>query len=912
MPVSKDTPPPTTVFRGWRLIRVALFVALVAIGVAGAPRPATVARLQAPDGDGTRAVSAWLLQGVANITVDAFVDGRVVATDLVYGDVASFPTWTPSVGRHLEIRNSADGATLLTAPLEALTDGDYSLVLVPPSSGVGGPRLTLFDNDIPDLPSESMGWLSIRNVDLLGTVDLRMDGIIVATDIERSSGVLVGARGWVDVSVVLDGVDVPFGAVQVLPGRATIGHLIQSEPKSGIWQTLLITSTQDALGESCDGHRVSVDLAAGNTPTEGSDVILGTEGDDLIFAGAGDDIICAGAGNDTVRGQRGNDIIFGGPGDDLLSGSDGNDHIDGGTGSDNINGGRDDDVVLGGPGADIALRGGTGDDLIDGGAGADLRINGNGGQDLVTGGAGDDAFVAGGPRRDQIFGGLGDDVVRGFAGADRIFGGAGSDQLFGGGQSDSIYGGTGTGIDICTGGLGLRDVVECSRTLDTPEVLVEPPGAELTPRACDPEDPLAAVAALTCWELRVPADYAEAADQTTMSLAVRRATRGGGAVPLLILDGDLEALSTPFNGGLGGLIADPDQAIDLIMVDLRGTGESVPNLDCPEVDNIKIPAKSVTYTSSQSSIVQAEAACAERLRRAGIDFSQFNAAASSRDLELLRQGLSLQRWNIWAGGPGTLVAQDLVRDNPDAIGRVVLQSAMDFGDDFLGQRIATSEEVLAAIEEACAADAACSASHPTLGADRVELYRDLSKQPQEAQVTVDDASYIVAMDGDRFLRETLMTVVQGEAGPAAIPELIDVYSEELPAIVQAAESQSSFGTVRSEGALLASLCQDQYLVANTNKARCAPWLSPGQVWADPTTLSWPVPTLILGGAFDPITPAEWGSRLAASSPLAVEVTFADAGTGMVSGQCAQQLIQAHFAGQPLDSTCRVGGSVFGS
>ena len=200
---------------------------------------------------------------------------------------------------------------------------------------------------------------------------------------------------------------------------------------------------------TCNGFVVTVDLGAGQLPTDGDDVILGTAGDDTITAGAGNDTICAGAGNDSIWGQDGNDTVFGRDGDDRIRGGAGDDILDGGEGADDINGGRDNDIVLGGAGNDTALRGGTGDDTVDGGEGDDALIAGNGGRDTVLGGPGDDK-ITGGPRPDILMGGDGNDLLRGLGGADQLNGDAGDDQLFGSKQGDTLDGGLGN--DTCNGG----------------------------------------------------------------------------------------------------------------------------------------------------------------------------------------------------------------------------------------------------------------------------------------------------------------------------------------------------------------------------------------------------------------------------------------------------------------------------
>jgi len=200
---------------------------------------------------------------------------------------------------------------------------------------------------------------------------------------------------------------------------------------------------------TCNGRAVTVDLASGDVPTSGPDVIAGTSGDDIIGGGDGDDVICGFGGNDIIYGQAGDDTIIGGNGDDKLRGGAGNDVIRGGDGADDLSGSTGDDEVYGGAGDDVKVRGGTGVDIVDGGSGNDALVAGNGGEDRVFGGDGNDK-VTGGPRPDQVAGQDGNDEVRGNKGADVLLGGNGDDMIFGGPQPDQIDGGAGT--DTCNGG----------------------------------------------------------------------------------------------------------------------------------------------------------------------------------------------------------------------------------------------------------------------------------------------------------------------------------------------------------------------------------------------------------------------------------------------------------------------------
>jgi len=201
---------------------------------------------------------------------------------------------------------------------------------------------------------------------------------------------------------------------------------------------------------TCFGFAITVDIGAGEMPTDGDDVILGTFGPDVIAAGAGDDMICGLGGDDRIWGQDGDDVIVSLTGNNVLRGGDGNDSLVAGDGVDNLNGGRGDDYVYAGDGDDLVVRGGTGNDLVIAAAGNDALVAGNGGIDVVVGGTGNDK-VTGGPRGDVLWGGEGSDELKGNGGNDRLFGQAatGTSELRGGPGRDVLLGGPGA---ICNGG----------------------------------------------------------------------------------------------------------------------------------------------------------------------------------------------------------------------------------------------------------------------------------------------------------------------------------------------------------------------------------------------------------------------------------------------------------------------------
>ena len=131
---------------------------------------------------------------------------------------------------------------------------------------------------------------------------------------------------------------------------------------------------------------------AGDGPTGGDDVLVGTPQNDVIEGLGGDDEIYGNRGNDRLGGGAGDDALYGGRGMDILFGRNGA------------------DFASGGPRHDEIYGNGGGDELR-GGAYADIIVPGNG-RDVVHAGPGDDEiFIYNDDKRDKIFCDGGHDFV---------------------------------------------------------------------------------------------------------------------------------------------------------------------------------------------------------------------------------------------------------------------------------------------------------------------------------------------------------------------------------------------------------------------------------------------------------------------------------------------------------------------
>jgi streptogramin lyase len=134
--------------------------------------------------------------------------------------------------------------------------------------------------------------------------------------------------------------------------------------------TATATSEYTIVEAQCVGATATVNIAAGDRPTAGDDVIVGTPDDDVIDGRGGNDRICGRGGNDTLNGGGGRDQVYGAGGEDTVRSGPGGGRLSGGMDADHLVGGRDADTMTAGAGDDDLVAG-AGNDRLLAGAGTD-------------------------------------------------------------------------------------------------------------------------------------------------------------------------------------------------------------------------------------------------------------------------------------------------------------------------------------------------------------------------------------------------------------------------------------------------------------------------------------------------------------------------------------------------------------
>ena len=231
---------------------------------------------------------------------------------------------------------------------------------------------------------------------------------------------------------------------------------------------------------------------------------------------------------------------------------------------------------------------------------------------------------------------------------------------------------------------------------------------------------------ITCGYLTVPENRADP-NSVYVNLAVAIIHASGTRPrtdPILYLEG----------GPGGSALADPDYWLesllhtsrDIILLDQRGTGFSLPSLDCPETD-----AYSAEEDSGYASMVAAATACRDRLTLDGVDLTQYNSANSAADVEDLRLALGIDKWNLYGVSYGTRLALTVMRDFPEAVRAVVLDSVYPPNVKGYTEDPANSIAAIETLVKGCAGDEECAGAFPNLKKRFYRVVADLNKTPVE-------------------------------------------------------------------------------------------------------------------------------------------------------------------------------------
>lgn len=442
-----------------------------------------------------------------------------------------------------------------------------------------------------------------------------------------------------------------------------------------------------------------------------------------------------------------------------------------------------------------------------------------------------------------------------------------------------------------------------------------------------------------CYTVTVPEDRSDPSGrQVTLAVAVFPATNGDdGDPPVVYLEGGpggeiLETITFAYEP----VFATLNRNRALVLFDQRGTGFSEPSLACDELTDLAFDllAEDLEVDEITRLRLDALAPCRDRWAADGIDLSHYNSAASAADAADIREALGYEEWDLYGVSYGTRLALTIMRDQPEGVRSVILDSTYPPEIDGVAFIPETADRALTELYAACTADAVCSATYGDLEDLLFRVVDDLNATPADISVrdvftgqsyqailTGDDVLGVTfqALYSDELLREIPEMLLDAEDGIFFKMELIIsivLANQQFFAIGQnfsvQCHEEVPFSTPEAVAATasafprLAALTEGAFTQSGYAFEFCPTWgAGVGADYEnDPVVSS--IPTLVVAGQFDPITPPEFGAAVASRLENATFIEYPALGHGVATFEGCPVIITLRFLDDPtapVDASC---------
>jgi len=425
-------------------------------------------------------------------------------------------------------------------------------------------------------------------------------------------------------------------------------------------------------------------------------------------------------------------------------------------------------------------------------------------------------------------------------------------------------------------------------------------------------------AQVKCGKLQVPENYEDVnGEQISINFVVLPAIdNSDNKTPLMFLAGGPGQAAAELAAGLRRVFNEVRKTRDLILVDQRGTGESHP-LQCE--DALEQDIYSITPEEFSAQDIQ------DCLASFSGDLSQYNSENAIRDFDAVRKALGHQQINIYGGSYGTRAGLVYMRMFPESLRSVVLDSVgpIEVPIGLFGQSSARSFNLLL---ENCKKEISCQEAYPQLENEFNALVARLAQAP--AQVSIahprlgTQTKFVISK---AKLLGTLRMQLYSVATRSLVPLVIHqaYLGNYMPLAGLVAQSEGGQGIYL--GLLFNITCNEDFprisnadfnLDANNNfggddshfgfKMVCPLWpkYRPSEDFYQAVTAD--IPTLILSGNLDPVTPPSNGDYSAQTLPNNHHIVVENAAHTVAMSTCASDIINEFLTSltpKELDESC---------
>lgn len=427
-----------------------------------------------------------------------------------------------------------------------------------------------------------------------------------------------------------------------------------------------------------------------------------------------------------------------------------------------------------------------------------------------------------------------------------------------------------------------------------------------------------------CAEITVPESDTAGSGRITLSVArIPAINRSKQIDPIILLAGGPGQGAQLAFTATSPTFARAGRDRDILLIDQRGTGRSN-LLSC----DVETRTMSEALAVDANAFVQANERCLERLRVTS-DLAAYTTSHAVRDLDAVRALLGYEQLNLYAGSYGTRVAQHYARRYPARVRSMVLDGVVA-PQTVLGPRISLdAQSALDGIWKRCSVDSACRERFGDMDQKAKALQSRLKVKPEPVEIPNPRTAILESF---KFGSEQLAAVLRfGSYEPN--------FAAMLPLVVTEA-TRGNFRPISTLFLLTASSVQEMIALGMHNSVVCsedvprfssvsvdrgavaATYLGTGFLDALPQICKkWPrglvdpdftqplvsdIPTLLLSGSLDPVTPPADANRVAQSLKNSRHLIFEGAGHGQTGVSCMDRVLAEFYANvdpKSLNATC---------
>ncbi|MEM9337144.1 MAG: alpha/beta hydrolase [Bacteroidota bacterium] len=361
---------------------------------------------------------------------------------------------------------------------------------------------------------------------------------------------------------------------------------------------------------------------------------------------------------------------------------------------------------------------------------------------------------------------------------------------------------------------------------------------------------------------------------------------------------------------------------DLILFEQRGNRYAKPYLDCPEwvEANYVSNLPSLNEEAANRLLTDAAQKCRDRLVTNGVDLNGYNTLQTAADIADLVQVLGIEEYNLLTMSYSTKIAQVLMRDYPDGIRSVVMDSPLPLEVNYDEESVRHLLKSLDKLLSDCESDKDCNSAYPNLKESFHNYLIEKTKNPLLVEVENPETGKQenVYLKGKDLI--SIFTSV-GTNGVASIPyEINKLLTNDLTSLKKelAYLFQKPGNNKVAIGARLCVWCSEEYpfndqevIKKETSNYPEFESLSPA-VYEQSVCEAWGVskmpamenepvksdiPVLLISGEYDNETPVSWATAMQKNLTNSFQLIFKGWKHGPItnwSNTCAMQAANAFF------------------